>query len=202
MENSFLEALHFRHACKLFDKDKKIPPAEFEYLLEAGRLSPSSFGMEPWRLWITTNEERKRELKPLCWNQNQIDSCSHLVILLSDNKAVQDEEYIAKMFQRRGLDLQATKNYIQRYKQFLKTQHIPSWTQKQCYIFATNMMDAAAMKRIDSCPIEGFEKEKVESYLKLPEGLEVALILTFGYRVKPQPPKKRLPLEKIVLHFE
>ena len=190
----FLEILERRFACKGF-LDKKIKEDDFNYILEAARLSPSSFGMEPWRFLVITNQETKERLRPLCWNQKQITTCSHLVVISADIDAVQDDEYIKKMFARRGLSDEATKAYIQKYKSFLQTQDIACWTQKQCYIAAANMMDAATAKGIDSCPIEGFEKERVEKFLDLKN---VALLIAFGYCAMQRPPKKRLPLQEIV----
>ncbi|BCD61130.1 MULTISPECIES: NAD(P)H-dependent oxidoreductase [unclassified Nitratiruptor] len=199
MHDPFLEAMEFRHACKIFDHTRKISKEDFEFILECGRLSPSSFGMEPWRFLVIEDEKKKEALQPLCWNQKQITTCSHLVVIKANKAVVQDDTYIQAMFARRGLDEARTKAYIERYKSFLAEQDISCWVQKQCYIAAANMMTGAAFRKIDSCPIEGFEKAKVENYLGLdPQKEEVALILTFGYRLKPQPPKHRLSLDTLV----
>ncbi len=199
----FLDMLYFRHACKIFDENRKIPEEDFEYILEAGRLSPSSFGMEPWRFLVIENSKIKKDLKPLCWNQNQITTCSHLVIIKTDKKSLRDDDYISKMFKRRGLDKKATAIYIEKYKNFIKDLDISCWSAKQCYIAAANMMSAAAFIGIDSCPIEGFEKDKVEKYFNINrEKKEIVLILTFGYRIKDPVAKKRLSLDEIVERFE
>lgn len=58
--NKFLESVNFRHACKLFDENKKIPQESFEEILEVGRLAPSSFGMEPTRLLVVRSDEAKK----------------------------------------------------------------------------------------------------------------------------------------------
>ena len=198
-KKEFLDMMNFRHACKLFDINRKISEDDFEYILEAARLSPSSFGMEPWRFLVIENQKIKEDLKPLCWNQNQITTCSHLVIIKTDNKALKDRDYILKMFKRRGLDEESTKAYIKRYESFLKNQNISCWSAKQCYIAAANMMSAAAFIGIDSCPIEGFDKDEVQKYLKVDgKNIEVVLILAFGYRVKNPSKKQRLSLEEIV----
>ncbi len=198
-QKEFLDMMNFRHACKLFDTNRKISEDDFKYILEAARLSPSSFGMEPWRFLVIENQKIKEDLKPLCWNQNQITTCSHLVIIKTDNKALKDRDYILKMFKRRGLDEESTKAYIKRYENFLKNQNISCWSAKQCYIAAANMMSAAAFIGIDSCPIEGFDKDEVQKYLKVDgKNIEVVLILAFGYRVKNPSKKQRLSLEEIV----
>jgi len=199
--DSCQEALYFRYACKEFD-GRSIPKEDVEYILEAARLSPSSFGMEPWRFLVVTDEKIKKELRPLCWDQKQITTCSHLVVIKNQIALVQDDTYIEAMFDRRGLPKEATKAYIERYKAFLKSQNIEAWTAKQCYIAMESMLLAAAFKKIDSCPIEGFDKEAVEEYFALdPEKEQIAVIVTFGYRKNPQPPKKRLSISELVTYM-
>ncbi|MRJ01949.1 MAG: NAD(P)H-dependent oxidoreductase [Epsilonproteobacteria bacterium] len=196
--DSFQEALSFRHACKEFD-GRKIGEEDLISILEAGRLSPSSFGMEPWRFLVIEDPEVKADLRPLCWDQKQITSCSHLIVIKNQIALVQEEDYIERVFRRRGLDEERTRAYIERYKSFLKGQNIPEWTAKQCYIALESMLLAAAFRKIDSCPIEGFEREKVEEYLGLDRKREgVAVIATFGYRKNPQPPKRRFSLAELV----
>ncbi len=195
----FAQAMQRRFACKVFDPARKLGDREFAKILEYGRLSPSSFGMEPWRFIVVTGQETKEALRPLCWNQKQITTCSHLLIIVADNGAVQDESYIEAMFARRGLSADATAAYIERYKSFLAQQDIACWTQKQCYIAAANMMTGAAYHGIESCPIEGFEKEKVEAFFELPAHQEVALLIAFGHCAMERPQKHRLGLEKLII---
>lgn len=202
--SEFLDAMAFRHACKRFDTTKPIPVEEFEAILEVGRLSPSSFGMEPWRLIVVRNEKLRKALKPSCWNQNQITECSELVVFTTDNDVVRSgTSYVRNMFNRRGLDEEAVNNYMNVYKNYLEPIEcdellLQNWTAKQCYIAAANMMTYAATLKIDSCPIEGFDREEVEAILDLDEGCSVALICAFGYRVNPQGEHKRLELGQIV----
>ena len=59
MENNFTKAMNFRHACKVFDDTKKISDEDMKFILEAGRKSPSSFGMEGWKFLVITNDELK-----------------------------------------------------------------------------------------------------------------------------------------------
>ncbi len=205
MENDFMKAMNFRHACKIFDENKKISKDNINFILECGRKSPSSFGMEAWKFLVITNSALKSKLKPLCWNQEQITSCSHLVIILAriDSLKVESGE-VRKRFERRELPKEAIEKYIQVYSKHLsKTlssdENIYCWSSKQTYIAAANMMTAAAFIGIDSCPIEGFEKERVEDILKLDTSkYQVSLILPFGYRLKPQSKQIRLPFEEVV----
>jgi nitroreductase len=202
--SEFLEAMAFRHACKAFDSEKQIPDETFESLLEVGRTSPSSFGMEPWRLIVIRNPALRKALKSACWNQNQITECSELVIFTTDNDTVRsDTPYVRKMFERRGLPSDAVDNYMGVYKNYLAPIEcdevlLENWTAKQCYIALANMMTYAATLKIDTCPIEGFDKEGVEAILDLEYGHSVAVICAFGYRVNPQSPQMRLDMKQIV----
>lgn len=199
-KNLLIDALNFRHACKIFDETKKISDDDMSFILESARLAPSSFGMEHCRLLVIKNQEVKKELKPLCWNQNQIDSCNLLIVLIAKHKDVSSPEYYEKMFRRRGLDEDSTKMYIEKYANYLKNlKSIKCWSEKQCYITASNIMNYSALIGIDSCPIEGFEKEKVEIKLGIDEKKEnIAMLVALGYRANAQSQKIRLDMKDVV----
>ena len=205
--NEFMKAMEFRHACKRFDTAKRIPEDELAQLMEIVRLSPSSFGMEPWRLIVVRSPELKAKLRPLCWNQPQVTECSELVIFTTDNESVKGgTEYVKAMFSRRGLDAEMTAKYQEVYANYLASLEaderlLENWTAKQCYIAAANLMTGAASLQIDSCPIEGFEKEKVEACLELEVGEHAALIVALGYRTQPQSERARLELSEIVRYM-
>ncbi|MHB0993284.1 MAG: NAD(P)H-dependent oxidoreductase [Sulfurovum sp.] len=150
MNNAFSQAMDFRHACKIFDADKKISDDAMEYILEAGRKSPSSFGMEAWKFVVITNEELKAKLRPFCWDQVQITSCSHLVVILAgiDSVKVQSGE-VEKRFKRRQMPQESLDFYMDIYAKHLEktlssNENIYAWTAKQSYIALGNMMTAAA----------------------------------------------------------
>lgn len=199
-KNLLIDALNFRHACKIFDETKKISDDDMSFILESARLAPSSFGMEHCRLLVIKNQEVKKELKPLCWNQNQIDSCNLLIVLIAKHKEVSSPEYYEKMFRRRGLDEDSTKMYIEKYANYLKNlKSIKCWSEKQCYITASNIMNYSALIGIDSCPIEGFEKEKVEIKLGIDEKKEnIVMLVALGYRANAQSQKIRLDMKDVV----
>lgn len=205
MQNDFSKAMDFRHACKIFDENKKINDEEIGYILEAGRKSPSSFGMEAWKFLVITNEDLKAKLRPFCWNQVQVTSCSHLVIILAGIESAKVESgQVEKRFRRREMPQESLDFYMDIYAKHLEQilssdDNIYAWTAKQSYIALGNMMTAAAFIGIDSCPIEGFEKENVENVLALDTSkYQVAVIVPFGYRVNEQPTQLRLPFEEVV----
>ena len=205
MQNDFSKAMDFRHACKIFDETKKITDEQMNFILEAGHKSPSSFGMEPWKFLVITNDELRAKLRPVCWDQPQITTSSHLVIVLVAIDAVKVESGIpALRFGRREMPQEKKDFYINLYANHLKEtlssdKNIYAWTAKQSYIAAGNMMTAAAFIGIDSCPIEGFEKEKVEAILGLDVSkYQLAMVLPFGYRINPQSTQLRVPFNEAV----
>jgi nitroreductase len=202
--SDFLKAMQFRHACKTFDAQKQIPVEQFEEILESIHLSPSSFGMEPWRILVIRDGRLRKALKASCWNQSQITDASELVIFTTDNDTVRsDSPYVRTMFERRAMPSDMVEKYLSVYGQFIQPLEedellLENWTAKQCYIALGNAMTCAAMMEIDSCPIEGFDKEEVEAILDLEYGHSVAVMCAFGYRVNPQGEQKRLELKQIV----
>lgn len=205
MQNDFSKAMDFRHACKVFDENKKIKDEEINYILEAGRTSPSSFGMEAWKFLVITNEELKAKVRPFCWDQVQVTSCSHLVIVLAGIENAKVESGMPKKrFTRREMPQESLDFYMDIYAKHLEKtlstdENIYHWTAKQSYIALGNMMTAAAYIGIDSCPIEGFEKENLEKVLALDTSkYQVAVVVPFGYRLNEQPTKLRLPFDEVV----
>lgn len=199
MRNQFEEALHFRHACKLFDTAKKITEEDLHFILDAGRLAPSSFGMEGWEFRVVQDGTLKEQLKPLCWDQPQITTCSDLVVLLSRKNMRSTNPYVVEQFRPRGEHFE---RYLQVYHDFVdprSDEEINCWSGKQVYIASGFIMMAAASIEIDSCPIEGFDKEKVEALLGIDtENFEIQHLIALGYRVNEQPPRHRRPFEDVV----
>ncbi len=209
MEKTFAEAMDFRHACKIFDETKKISDEDMTYILEAGIKSPSSFGMEAWKFLVITNEELKAKLRPACWDQVQVTSCSHLVVILAGIDCVKPESgEVERKFKRREMAQEKLDFYLGLYAEHLKDtlssdENIYAWTAKQTAFAAGNMMTAAAVKGVDSCPIEGFDKSKVEEILGLDtKKYQLSLVLPFGYRLNEQSTQLREPLENIVEYIK
>jgi len=203
--NSIIDALQFRHACKKFDSQKKISSQELDTILEAARLSPTSFGMEAWKFLVLSSDEIRQKLRPACWDQAQVTDSSHVIVILA-RPALADpsNEYVLKNFQRRQLSDDVTQAYIEKYRIHMETEVFPrmsayAWCSKQCYIGLSNIMTAAASLGIDSCPMEGFEKDRVESILEIDtREFEVAVLVALGFRKEDQTPRRRHGLGEMV----
>ncbi len=215
-KEEILKAFNFRYACKEFDPDKKISDDDFKFILETGRLSPSSFGWEPWKFVVVQNMQLREKLKEYTWGaQRQLPSASHFVVLMArksvDTKAGSEYiNYIANEIQKLPKDiakmkLDFYKNFQQNDFDLTDDRKLFDWACKQVYIALANMMSSAAQIGIDSCPIEGFDRNKVDNILE-EEGIldkshfSVAVMAAFGYRAKDTrvPEKTRQPLDKIV----
>lgn len=203
--NAVLRALEFRHACKKFDPQRKLGREDLQTILECGHISPSSFGMEPWKFLVIQDHALRERLRKACWDQPQITDSSDVVVILTKTRAVQpDSEYVRRMYARRKLSAEAEIASIERYKRHMQSEVEPlmsyyAWGSKQIYIALANMMSAAAAAGIDSCPIEGFEKKAVEAVLDIDTDLfEVAVIMALGYRAGEQTPRRRLPFADVV----
>ncbi len=214
-KREIIEAYHFRHACKEFDPEGVIPEDDFTFLLEAARLSPSSVGMEPWRFVIVQNRQLREKIRAVSWGaQGQLPTASHFVIILARgmNDLVFGSDYMIHIMRDiRQMSEEVIAKRANRYREFQSSDFklleseraMFDWACKQTYIALANMMSAAAEIGIDSCPIEGFDRDKLEALLH-EEGLldsehfGVSCMAAFGYRVRDPQPKIRQPLQDIV----
>ena len=200
IKEELLKAFQFRHACKLFDENKKVSREDLDFILETGRLSPSSFGVEQWKFLIIESQEIKNKLKAACYNQAQLTTCSHAVAILAKIEELSPEnDYVRRMLDRYGFGEKEKKGFDDFYSSYYKSIDVTWWSISQCHIAAANMMTAAAVIGIDSCPIGGFDPEQVRNILDVDKNKhEIALIVPFGYRANPQPQKNRLSIEELV----
>ena len=218
-KSKILEAFNYRHACKVFDADKKISDDDFALILETGRLSPSSFGFEPWKFLVVQNMALREKLKPATWGaQGTLPTASHFVVILARKQKTMryDSQYIDYMMRDvHHLPDDAVAMRGKFYRAFqesdfnlLESERATfDWAIKQTYIALGNMMTSAAMIGIDSCPIEGFKAKEIEKVMADDFGVDtsefgVACMVAFGYRVDEQPAKTRQSIEDITRWYK
>jgi nitroreductase len=199
LRDGFTQALWFRHACKIFDEGKPLARADLDYVLEAGRLAPSSLGLEPWRFIVVEDDTLRRHLRSACWNQSQITSCRAVIVILALKADLAPETGYARTMMRRIVGSDAELDEAMEIYRQMAQGDVVAWSVAQCHIAAANMLMAAAAIGLDSCPMGGFEPEAVAETLKIDRArYEVALLVALGYRAQPQPAKHRLPLDQLV----
>lgn len=217
LKAQILEAHNYRFATKVFDKDKKIDESDMKFILEVGRLSPSSINLEPWRFVILDNQQVKDEIKQVGWGaaKGQLDTASHFVLILAKRNARYDSQLFKDHFGPRVNNDEILQKMISIYEGF-QTNDIEvadneralfDWASKQTYIALGNMMTAAAEIGIDSCPIEGFNYKAVNEILAKHEVINpqeegISVMVAFGYRAEgPKRPKARRSYDDVVSRF-
>lgn len=189
-----------RHACHHFQSGNRLGRAELETILEAGRLSPSSFGLEQWHFVVCEGEADKTSLQAACFNQPQVSEAAAVVVILAKLADLHPDAPYARRLLQREYPGERFADALEMYRGFYAMTDVPAWSITQCHIAAANMMTAATAQGIDSCPIGGFDPARIGEILGInPQQHAVALLLTFGTCTEPVPEKQRLPLSELVI---
>ena len=182
-----LNNLNWRYATKAMN-GQKIPQEKIDNIIEGISLAPTSSGLQPFEVYVITNQEVKDKIKPIAWNQSVVSDCSHLLVFAAWDTYT--EERINKMFdlvnEVRGFKNEGWENY----RQMLLKSYPPrdpelnfNHAAKQAYIAFSQAIAAAAFEEIDATPMEGFDANAVDEILNLQEkGLRSCVLLPLGYR--------------------
>ena len=184
-----LETMNARYAVKKFDASKKIESNLWNTITESMRLSPSSYGLQPWKFLVIENPEIRKTLQTQSWNQTQVTEASHFVVLTY--KVKMDETHIKKFVESTAEIRNVPAETLKGYQDMMigdlvngpRAQVISTWAQKQCYIAMGQMMLAAATLGVDSCPMEGLDPAAYDKILNLEStGFATVAAVAFGYR--------------------
>ncbi len=224
VQAQILEAFNFRHACKIFDPERKIPEEEFATILEAAR-PPTSFGHEPFKILMIQDQDKRELFREFSWGANgimsgttgQLGTASHFGIILAQTAETQTagSAYLQDFYKEvKQLPEDIIEIFNGAFGKFQASDHnittnreITDWSGKQAYIVLANMMTAGALMGIDSCPIEGFEMDKTIATLKEhfgidPKAYKPAVMFAFGYRAgAPMFDKTRRSMDDTVAWF-
>jgi len=182
-----LDKLNWRYATKAMN-GQKIPQEKIDNIIEAISLAPTSSGLQPFEVYVITNQEVKDKIKPIAWNQSVVSDCSHLLVFAAWDTYT--EERINKMFdlvnEVRGFKNEGWENY----RQMLLKGYPPrdpeinfNHAAKQAYIAFSQAITAAAFEQVDATPMEGFDANALDEILNLREKrLRSCVLLPLGYR--------------------
>lgn len=166
-------ALNWRYAVKTFDATRRIEPSIWAALENSLVMSPSSYGLQPWKFLVITDAALRAELRPHSWNQSQITDGSHLVVFLVKRAITPADldQLIHTTSDLREVPAEQLGFYREMMQKDLidgpRSQQIERWASNQVYIALGTFMTAAALLGVDTCPIEGFSPAEYDRILGL-----------------------------------
>ncbi|MCY2983845.1 MAG: NAD(P)H-dependent oxidoreductase [Planctomycetota bacterium] len=186
-DTQLIDSYQWRYAVKRFDPSKQIDAATWSAIEKSLVLTPSSFGLQPWKFLVVRSTVVKAKLPAISWNQTQPGDCSHMVVLAA-RKTVDEayvDAFITKAAQMRGVTSEALVGYRNVIVGFLKNttgRHF-AWSSNQAYIALGQLLASAAMLGVDACPMEGIVASEYDKLLGL-EGSDYATVVgcALGYR--------------------
>jgi nitroreductase len=200
--------LNWRYATKQFDLQRKIDAADWAALEESLLLTPSSFGLQPWKFVVVTDLALRQKLVPASWGQTQVAEASHLVVFaIKKNLTEQDvDNYLDRIAEVRGVSRESLNGFRDMLVGgIIKGMDDPTrkaWAARQVYIALGNFLNSAALLGIDACPMEGIQADKYDEILGLDkQGLSAVVVAAAGYRASKDPyaalKKVRFPKEEV-----
>ena len=204
-----LKQLNWRYATKEFDPARKISAGDWALLEEMLVLTPSSYGTQPWKFLVITDQATKDQLVPFSWGQKQVADCSHHVVFtIRKNLDINYIDiYINRIAEVRG----TTPESLAGFRKLLvgnliegpRNKWVNEWAARQVYIALGNFMTCAALLGIDTCPMEGLEPDKYDEALGLEAaGLSTVVACPAGYRLATDKyaalPKVRFKKEDVI----
>lgn len=205
-----LEALNFRYATKAFDPERKIPSETWRDLEASLALTPSSFGLQPWKFLIIDSTDVREKLKAASWSQGQVTDASHLVVLtVRTDLSQQDiDSWINRLSEVQGTpveNLEGLSGVISAFASGMDAAAKKAWNTRQVYIALGQLMTTAAFIGIDTCPLEGISPPDYDEILGLEDsGYATAVACALGYRAADDKSatatKARFPAERVIAH--
>lgn len=208
---ALLRQLNWRYATKKFDSTRTISPEDWQALEQVLILTPSSFGLQPWKFVVVTDPVLRQQLVAHSWRQNQIADASHLVVLAikKDLGEPEIDRYLARIAEVRGVALESLTGFRKMLIGSLvppKGFDINEWATRQAYIALGSFMTAAAVLGIDTCPMEGIDPAMYDQVLGLDSiGYTTVVACPAGYRAHDDKyagiPKVRFKADDVILRM-
>lgn len=196
---TFTTQLNWRFATKIFDKEKKINQKDLDTILDAIRMAPSSMGLQPFHVFVITDEKLREKLKELSYGQSQVTDSSCLLIFCARNDM---NVRIDSMIDFISGNDAKVKEELSGFKKMLvgstlgkSKEELMNWSARQAYLALGFGLAACAELSIDSTPMEGFDSQAVHKELNLPENIFPFVYMAIGYR-KEGPSKEKFRFSK------
>jgi nitroreductase len=182
-----IQHLHWRYATKKYN-GSQIDKDNLHTILESIRLTPTSLGMQPFKVLVIDNPELREKMLPIAHNQSQIKDASHILVFAANTHITEEiiENYINNVATTRQMpveNLAGFKGMIAGFTGSKNEAQITEWASRQCYIALGIAMSTAAALKVDTTPMEGFKADEMDVLFNLKEqGYSTAVILAVGHR--------------------
>ena len=206
---AIIPALEWRYATKRFDDSKTVSDADIETLKNAVNLTATSFGLQPFRVALISDQATKDKLQEAAYNQVQVGTASHVFVFAAKTNVTPEyvDDFIRRLAAGRELGYEALSGYGDYIKGSLKgkdQEFLQAWNTRQAYIALGTLMATAGELKVDGCPMEGFDIEQFNDILGLKEqGLTAVVMCPVGYRspedASQHYAKVRLPLDELFI---
>lgn len=168
---AIIDSLLWRRAVKNFDPSRTIPADTWQTLEQSLLLSPSSYGLQPWKFFVITSPAIKQLLPDAAWGQTQPRDCSHFVVIAARRTVDADfvQSYIDRFAAIRGTPpeaLNGLRDAILGKASRMGSDQLP-WTSRQCYIALGFLLESAALLQVDACPMEGIIPDRLDGLLAI-----------------------------------
>ena len=183
-----LAALNWRYATKQFDASRSISEVDWDIIEQSLVLTPSSFGLQPWKFLVVKDPAIRAELQPESWGQSQVTEASHFIVLAArtDLTAADIDAWVTRMAEVQGKTMDAVaplRGMIAGFAEVKSTEERHQWNIRQVYIALGQLMTAAALLDIDTCPMEGISATSYDRILGLERsGYATVVACALGYR--------------------
>jgi len=196
----FAECVMQRYATKKFD-GKKIPEKKVEELLDLVRFAPSALNLQPWKIKIVTDPKIKEELFRVSNNQEQVTTCSHLLVFCADSDYDSLIPRLGKLMKKNHVPDEIVGKVTGMAAMFAKSmtkEQQAAWSQAQTYLALGNALNGAKSLGFDSCPMGGFDPKGYARILNNPAHLTPVMLCPIGYAADRPAPKFRYERDEIV----
>lgn len=197
----FSEIVMQRYATKKFD-GRKIPEEKVREIIEYVRLAPSALNLQPWKIRIVTDRETLDLLRPAAYDQEQITTCSHLLVFCADPDYGHLIGKLGNLMEKNRVPAERREMILSMARQFagrMSREQKLAWSAAQTYLALGNALNGAKAIGLDSCPMGGFDPAEFARILAIPPPLVPVMLCPLGYAADSPMPKLRFPVEDILL---
>lgn len=190
VRESLKNAFQWRYATKMFNANQIIEQKDFDALLNSLQMSPSAYGLQPFHFFVIRNKPLREELFKHAFNQHQVIDASEFIVFTAKTKLEDDEinAFVDLNARLRNYDHTHSVQKFKKLKAFadrLSADEMYQWSARQAYLAMGALLGAAALLKIDSCPMEGIDVKNYDRILGLePLNLRTVAAVALGYRSK------------------